>query len=127
MLQEAIQKVIEEYFLATRTMDLEAWLATFAEDAVSHEPVGSSPLQGHEDMRQFFQNIVGVFKKVGVTEDSVFLSGNGAAVKWTGFGVGKNGHEITFEGINVFEVNEAGKIKTLWSYWNPSAVMGERK
>jgi len=122
---DAIQKVVSDYFAATRAMDMEAWIATFADNATSHDPVGGPPLEGHNSLRQFFQGIVGAFDRVGLAEDKVFISGNGAAVMWTGRGVGKNGREVTFEGIDVFEVNEEGKIQTLWAYWDPSAMMAQ--
>lgn len=125
MSSAAISKVVADYFRATRDMDSEAWLSTFAADAVSHDPVGGQPLEGHDSLRQFFAGIAGAFETVGLTEDSVFIAGNEAAVKWTGRGVGKNGREVSFEGIDVFEFNADGKIQTVWSYWNPAAMMAE--
>jgi steroid delta-isomerase len=76
-------------------------------------------------LRQFFAGIAGAFETVGLKEDSVFVSGNEAAVKWTGRGVGKNGREVSFEGIDVFEFNADGKIQTMWAYWNPAAMLAE--
>lgn len=120
---EDIQRVVSAYFQAVRDMDTDAWVATFAENGVSYDPVGTPPLKGHEELREFFQGIRKTFKKLVLTEDHVFIAGNRAAVKWTCHGVGKNGREVTFEGIDVFEVNEKGKIKTMWAYWNPSAMI----
>ena len=111
MSTEAIPIAVAEYFAATRAMDMEAWVATSAEDAVSHDPVGGPAIEGHEGLRQFFQGVTEGFELAGLTEDHVFVAGNGAAVRWTGHGVGKNGREVSFEGIDVFEVNEEGKIK----------------
>src|SRR2546423_4167863 len=123
MSAEAISKGVADYFRATREMDLEAWLATFAADAVSHDPVGGQPLEGHDSLRQFFTGIVGAFETVGLTEDSVFVSGNGAAVKWTGRGTSSNGKEVKFEGVDDFEMNEDGKIQTLRPYGNPAEMI----
>ncbi len=120
-----IQRTIAAYFAATRAMDPDAWLATTAEDVVSHDPVGGAPVVGHAGLRQFFDTIAAVFETLRITEDHVFVAGNGAAVKFTGRGVGKNGREIAFEGIDVFEVNDAGKIQKIWGYWDPSRVMME--
>ena len=106
-------------------MDIDAWLSTFAEDAVSQDPVGAPPLSGQAARRQFFEGIAGAFEKVRLFEDQVFINGNEAAVKWTGRGTGKNGREVTFEGIDIFEINDAGKIQTLRGYWNPAAMMSE--
>lgn len=123
MSPEIVSKAVAVYFAAIRKMDVEAWVATFAEDAVSRDPVDSPPMEGHEALRQFFNNIIGTFKEVGLTEEHVFVAGNGAAVKWTGRGVGKNGRQVRFEGIDVFEVNEDGKIQKVWAYWNPVELM----
>jgi steroid delta-isomerase len=125
MSKEAIQKVVADYFAAIRAMNVEGVVATFAEDAVSQDPVGAPAIEGHEGIRQFFQDITSAFEKAGLTEDYVFISGNGAAVKWTGYGVGKNGREVHFEGIDVFEVNEQGKIKNLWAYWDAAGLMAK--
>lgn len=123
MSDEDIAKAVKAYFAAIRAMDAELWVATFAPNAVSYDPVGAPPAVGHDGLRQFFAAIVGAFKKVGLTEDHVFIAGGCAAVKWTGRGKGKNGREVTFEGIDIFEFNDAGQIQTLRAYWNPAEVM----
>jgi steroid Delta-isomerase len=47
MSTNTIEKVVADYFAATRAMDLDAWLATFDKDAVSYEPTGELPLTGY--------------------------------------------------------------------------------
>jgi steroid Delta-isomerase len=121
----SIRQTVADYFTAIRAMDADAWLATFAEDAVSHDPVGAPPAEGHPALRQFFEGIAGAFEKVELFEDSVFVAGDSAAVKWTGRGTGKNGRNVIFEGIDVFEINADNKIQTIRSYWDPSAMMSE--
>ena len=106
-------------------MDVSAWVSTFAEDGISYDPVGAPPSVGHEGLRRFLENIAGAFESVGLFEDHVFINGNEAAVKWTGRGTGKNGREVTFEGIDIFVINDAGKIQTLRAYWNPAAMLAQ--
>ena len=125
MSTDQTEKVVSDYFAAIRAMDVNSWLATFAEDAVSHDPVGAPPMRGHAALRQFFEGIAGAFEQVGIFEDHVYVVGNEAAVKWTGRGTGKNGREVTFEGIDIFEVNDDGKIQTLRGYWQPAAMMAQ--
>jgi steroid delta-isomerase len=120
-----IRQTVAAYFAATRARDADAWLATFAEDAVSHDPVGAPPSEGHRGLRQFWQTVTAAFDTVGLTEGPVFVAGNRAAVWWKGAGVGVNGRTVSFEGIDVFEVNDAGKIQRMWGYWDPSKLMGE--
>jgi steroid delta-isomerase len=125
MSPEVVSKAIKAYFAAIRAMDIQAIVNTFAEDAVSHDPVGAQPIEGHQKLTEFFQSITAAFKEVGLTEDQVFVAGTGAAVKWTGSGISKQGNNVRFEGIDVFEVNEAGKIRRLYAYWNPAEMVAQ--
>jgi steroid delta-isomerase len=125
MSPEVVSKAIKTYFAAIRAMDIPAIVNTFAEDAVSHDPVGAQPIEGHQKLTEFFQSITAAFKEVGLTEDQVFVAGTGAAVKWTGSGISKQGNKVRFEGIDVFEVNEAGKIRRLYAYWNPAEMVAQ--
>src|SRR6185436_18422233 len=125
MSPEVVSKAIKTYFAAIRAMDIPAIVNTFAEDAVSHDPVGAQPIEGHQKLTEFFQSITAAFKEVGLTEDQVFVAGTGAAVKWTGSGISKNGNKVRFEGIDVFDVNEAGKIQRLYAYWNPAEMVAQ--
>lgn len=123
MTPETVSRTIRAYFAAIRAMDVEAWIATFAPDATDYDPVGAPPTVGHDALRQFFTAIIATFKKVSITEDQIFIAGNGAAVKWTGEGTGKNGRKVRFEGIDVFDLNEAGLIQNMRAYWNPGEVI----
>lgn len=125
MSPEVVSKAVKAYFAALRAMDQQAWVNTFADDAVSYDPVGAPPIVGHQKLGEFFQTITAAFKEVGLTEDEVFIAGNGAAVKWIGRGISKQGKKVHFEGIDVFEVNETGKIQTLHAYWNPAEMVAQ--
>jgi steroid delta-isomerase len=122
---EIVSNAVRAYFAALRAMDQKAWVDTFAADAITYDPVGAPATKGHEKLAEFFQTITAAFKEVGLTEDEIFIAGNGAAVKWTGRGISKQGREVRFEGIDVFDVNEAGKIQTLHAYWNPAEMVGQ--
>jgi steroid delta-isomerase len=117
------EQAIAEYFAALRAMDVERWVNTFDANAVSHDPVGTPPMRGHEALRQFLTQINSGFDSLGLTEDNVFINGNSAAVKWTGKGLGRNGKSVTFEGVDVIECNDAGKIVSVHAYWDPGPVM----
>lgn len=125
MSPEIISRAVKAYFAALRAMDQQAWVNTFAEDAVTYDPVGAQPTRGHQKLEEFFQTITAAFKEVGLTEDDVFVAGDGAAVKWTGRGISKEGRKVHFEGIDVFEINEAGKIQTIHAYWNPAEMVAQ--
>ena len=122
---ERISRAIRAYFLAIRAMDADAFANTFAEDGTTYDPVGSEGVTGRDAIREFLSSICANFKSVALTEDSIFVAGNGAAVKWTGKGTSKNGKNVNFEGIDVFEVDADGKIRTVRAYWNPAEMIAQ--
>jgi len=122
---ERISRAVRAYFLAIRAMDAEAVASTFAEDGTTYDPVGSEGVTGRDAIREFFDSIYKNFKSVVLTEDSIFVAGDGAAVKWTGKGTSANGKNVNFEGIDVFEVNADGKIQTVRAFWNPAEMIAQ--
>jgi steroid Delta-isomerase len=125
MSPEVVSRAVKAYFAAVRAMDQQAWVNTFSEDGISYDPVGAPPTKGHQKLGEFFESLAGAFREVSMSEDQVFISGNSAAVKWTGRGISKQGRNVIFEGIDVFEVNEDGKILTVHGYWNPAEMVGQ--
>lgn len=125
MSAERMKTTVNAYFAAIRELNVDAWLRTFATDAVSHDPVGGMPLEGHAALRGFFEAVAGGFRSIDIRGDQIFVAGQSAAVKWTLHGVGKNGKKATAEGIDVFEFNEHGKIQRLFGYWDPAAMMAQ--
>lgn len=122
---DKISRTVRAYFLAIRAMDAEAFANTFAEDGTTYDPVGTPGITGRVAISEFLESICKNFKSVGLTEDHVFVAGDGAAVKWTGHGTSANGKEVKFEGVDVFEVNGDGKIKTVRAYWNPAEMIAQ--
>ncbi len=125
MAAEIIEGAVRQYFAAICAMDAEAWIAAFAADAVSHDPVGAPPLVGHAALRQAMQRLCDEVEQIGRYDDHVFVAGNSAAIKWTGRCIGRNGRAVTFEGIDVITVDAAGKITTVMTYWDPLAMRAE--
>lgn len=121
--QDEIATVVARFYAALRANDVKAWVALFAPDAIAADPVGTPPHHGHDALSAFLTGVLQLFQSFGLAENSVYCVPGGAAVKWTGVGRGKNGRDVTFEGIDVFEVDTLGRIKTLSAYWNAEPVM----
>ncbi len=117
------EQAVAEYFASIRSMDVERFVSAFAPNATSHDPVGAPPHHGHEALRSFLSGVFSLVDSIGLTEQSVFLAGNSAAVKWNGKGVGKNGKSVNFEGIDVLEFDSEGKIILVHAYWDPAPVL----
>ena len=122
---DRVSRAVRGYFLAIRAMDADAFANAFAEDGTTYDPHGSTAITGRVALREFFQSICKNFKSVALTEDSIFVAGDGAAVKWTGKGTSTSGREVNFEGIDVLEVNDDGKIQTIHAYWNPAEMIAQ--
>ncbi|WGV27954.1 nuclear transport factor 2 family protein [Halotia branconii] len=120
-----IESIVNAYFANFGAMNPEGWVENFAEDALSHDPVGEPPAKVHEGFRQFIGQLQAVFVKLEPTIEHIFIAGNEAAVKWTMQGTSKSGKVITFEGITIFEINETGKIQTTRAYWNPVQMVAQ--
>jgi len=120
---EAIRARVDSYFAAISGRDMDAWVANFSDDIISFSPVGGPVIQGIDGMRLLFKEFLRTVREVEVRPDSIFVAGGGAAAKWTARGVGHNDRPVTFEGINVYEMNEAGRIKCVYAYYDPNAVL----
>jgi steroid Delta-isomerase len=125
MHQTQIELCIQDYFVAICQKDVEAWVATFAADGANHDPAGTPPNVGHAALRQFFVTVISAFESVLIAAEQVMVCGDRAAVKWRAEGVGKNGRAVRFAGLDVFEMNMAGKIQSLWGFWDPAAMFAE--
>lgn len=122
---ETIETLVQTLFASIRAMDIDAWLGLFAEDATNLDPVGAPPAIGHAAIRQMLEGLTQAFASANLTPEGIFVAGNEVAVKWTAHCVAKNGVSVHFEGVDVIEVNESGKIQSLKAYWNPAAVMAQ--
>jgi steroid delta-isomerase len=113
------RRAVAAYFAAARAMDAQAMARVFAEEALTFDPATASPVHGHGELQAFFQELWAHFETLNLVEDRAFFAHDGAAVKWTAYGVLTSGAGVVFEGIDVFEVDERGAIQTLWTYRDP--------
>jgi steroid delta-isomerase len=115
-------ETVAEYFAAIRAMDANRWVAVFAPDGITNDPVGTPPVAGHEALRGFITHIFSSFQSVALTECEVYINGASAAVHWTGHAVAPSGKEVDFAGIDVIDTNEEGKITLVRAFWDPAPV-----
>jgi steroid delta-isomerase len=124
MSREAIEQTLAAYYAALNNLDADAFVAVFAPDAISHDPVGAPPHVGHAGVRGFVNGLVTAFSSVEMTADDTYVCADRAAVKWTVNGVMSDGRAVAFGGIDTFQFNVDGTIRRVWGYWDPSVLAG---
>ncbi|HTT87711.1 MAG TPA: nuclear transport factor 2 family protein [Acidimicrobiales bacterium] len=108
----------------TEAGDRDGWLALFAEDAVVEDPVGPSMFdpegKGHrgiEAVTAFYDNVISSSEKIEFTIRDSYECGSEVA------NVGQiritlpGGQVGTVPIVNIYKVDEAGKLLSLRSFW----------
>lgn len=108
--------------------DAEGWLALFADDAVVQDPYGPSPMDP-EGRGHVGREAIGKFCAAYIRPDAIrfeirqTVSSGGACVNvGTIFTKQPGGVAGWNEVVNVYEVNDAGLITLLRSYWDFEAA-----
>ena len=122
---QQMSDAVDRYFAAWSSLDPSVYVACFVEHAVVHDPYGSTPHQGASALREFFGAIAHTVQEVRIQADAVYAASNRAAVVFLGKAIGKNGKPVEVAGIDVFEFSDAGRITTLWAYWDPATVLAK--
>jgi len=120
--QEVILKTIAAYFAANNALDVEGFVNVFAPDAALYNAGEVSPISGQEAVRQVAEQSLIPFQKMEVHIERTFIMGNGAAVFYTGSITAQNGRKAQAVGIDVFEINEDGKIQSIRFYFDPTPI-----
>jgi steroid delta-isomerase len=123
-MSELCRDAIRQYFEAVSSGDADALVALFAEDAHFNDPVGTPVLHGHDGVRRFHKGLTRAWERLDMDVETAFIRGDRGAAQWTAEGRSTSGKDIEFEGINLFEVDDAGRITRLEGYWDFEDVIG---
>jgi steroid delta-isomerase len=121
--RQTVERVVAAYGAALNPVDGVAWAALFAPDATLEDPVGTPPRQGPDAVLEFAQGAATGFRELALHADGVFIAAHEAAIKWTGRAVAKDGRSLTFEGVDIIQVNPQGRVTSARAYWDPAPVM----
>ncbi len=104
---------VENYITAFEQADIEIIRTLYADDAVVEDPVGSEPHVGIDAILGFYKNALDSGAKLSLTGAP---RGAGNAVA---FPFECRLGEMSIQIIDVFEFDDAGKIKNMRAYWGP--------
>ncbi|MEK6662955.1 MAG: nuclear transport factor 2 family protein [Pseudomonadota bacterium] len=125
MYKQKVEQGVAAYFAALSAMDEAGWLAVFARNGALHDPADAPPCIGEEALRGFFRAASGAFASLSIRPENLFVCGSQAAVKFHGEGVGKNGRAVSFDGIDLFDMNVEGRIQRVRGYWDAAALFAQ--
>lgn len=108
-----LQKAVQTYIEAFEKADLEMIKALYAEDATLEDPVGTPVRKGHAEIIAFYKSAFDTGVKLELN-GKPRCAGNAVAFS---FDVVMPGVKIS--PIDVFELNDNGKVQSMKAYWGP--------
>ncbi|WP_369182048.1 type I polyketide synthase [Streptomyces sp. Y1] len=115
------KETVLEYFRRVNAGDVDQVLELFAADAVIEDPVGQEPRQGAEALREYYEITLHRSRvEVAVGHPVGAQDGSSVAVPVTGrLTTGEDGERrrVSIDCVDVFELDEEGRIAGLRVYW----------
>lgn len=118
---------VDRYFRALSDLDRDAYLDSFSSDAVLRDPYGGPERRGTPGLNAFFDGMEKTWESFEMVPEGAHRSGNRVAVPWTASGTARNGKTADFAGVNVFSLDDEGRIEQLESYWDYEEMAAQLK
>ena len=115
---EQVRATIEAYVDGWAKSDRVAWGALFADDAVLVDPVGKPPHVGKAAVLAFFDGVPDLPFKFTPRVHRIAGCGDEALLLFRMEAVGADGNGMYVEVADIFQLDQAGKIKSLKAYWD---------
>lgn len=116
---------VDRYFRAVSDLDREAYLDSFSPDAVVRDPYDGPRREGTPGLNAFFDGMEKTWESFEMTPAGAYRSGNRVAVPWTASGKAKSGKQADFAGVNVFSLDDDGRIQQLDGYWDYEEMVAQ--
>ena len=120
---EQVRRAIETYAETFQKGDREAWLANFAEDAVHMDPATAPPNIGREAIGRFWDNTVQLAERFEFDVHDVIVAGDEGVLVFTMRAHAADGGGIQFRIVDVFTIDDDGRIARQKAYFD-LATMG---
>jgi len=113
---EDIEKVVRKYFDLLNQERLEELLSVFHEEAEVKFPILPN-FRGRTEIAKFYQGIIKNYPVHADIPTEIYVKGNRAAVEILFEGTFKNGKELRFTVVDIFQF-EGNQIKQLQAYYD---------
>lgn len=119
----ATQEFAEALHRLESTGDLEAFLDVFADDAVLVRPEPGGVEHGREGAQRFWQAYLDQFSQVASEFARVVQDGSLGELEWVAEGALASGRPITYAGVSLLELDDAGRVTRFATYYDTSAFV----
>ncbi len=102
-----------------------AFMALFTADARHEDPVGSPPNLGRDAIGAFFDAIVSTSERMNLQVRELYVTAGEAALVFRVMRQLESGRVETLNGVDVFRIDDDGRIVSLKAYVNDDWTTGE--
>ena len=110
-----VTTIVKGYLRALESGDVEAIVSLYAEDATLEDPVGSTPVKGHDAIREFYARAKDWSPRTRLS-GPVRVAGRECAFAFA-VTVSYEGRRITVHPIDTFRFDAAGRIVQMRAYF----------
>ncbi|PWH84908.1 nuclear transport factor 2 family protein [Brumimicrobium oceani] len=119
---DTIIRVTDAYFAAISSFNQENWINLFAKDGFIEDPIGSRPYHGHQQLAIFFKGVIRFFSEFSMTIENMNIEEDCVKVFWNAKAKSYNNKEINYSGLEIFRINDSGKIMSAQVEWEPAII-----
>jgi steroid delta-isomerase len=119
---ELVRAAVDAYVAAYRDNDRAAFLDAFAAEGVIVDPVGTPAHEGREARGAFWDAVHQLTEQITFDVKDIVVCGNEAAMVFR-IQAGSGDGGLILDAVDVFEVDDHGKITLVEAYWDMSRAV----
>lgn len=118
---DQVRSAAENHAKLFSSADKEGWLDLYADNVEFTDPYPSPAAVGRAGLVEFWDRVNAMAGNYSFDIVQLVTAGDRAAMTFT-LSMEMGGARYAFDGVDVFEVDDDGKIATFTAYWDPTAV-----
>ena len=118
---DQVREAAENHAKLFSAADKEAWLSLYADDAEFTDPYPAPAAVGRAGLTEFWDRVHTMASDYSFDIRLLTVAGDRAAMAFT-LSMTAGGDRYEFDGVDVFEVGDDGRINRFTAYWDPTAV-----
>lgn len=122
MASETAEKFMQTLRQIEDNKDVEPLVSLFTENAELSNLATSSPLQGKDGARQFWQKYLSVFQQINSKFTNVVESNGSAVLEWNAEGTLTSGEPLKYQGVSIIETVN-GKVQRFRTYYDSAVFL----